>query len=249
MKERNWFLIVYLLPLMLVPSVLAQVNPVYQRMIQNGWKYPFENGFRKPTPPELDSESCKTMGYTDSTVANLKEMGVDLLERWKIRPWDEKMWTALSDCIVIGTVSKIEHPSWPIPWYHTVAYVQVEEFLRNDYGLPKAQVAVLEVSGPTGRPGERVTRIGEDTLNIGEHVLLFLSGSGLITTAALNSQQNLYNYLINDSNVWFEMLARYDIQSDQLLSKREKQILSLSQMRNEIGRVLSVIHRTVPVDK
>ncbi|MCL5020188.1 MAG: hypothetical protein M1339_00685 [Bacteroidetes bacterium] len=222
----------------------AQTNPVYRRMVQNGWKYPFGNGFRKLTPAQLDAEACTCMGYDDSTVANRKKIGVNVKERWKSMNWDNKMWTALSDCIVIGTVSRIEHPSWPRPWFHTVAYVQVDEFPRNDYGLPVGEVAVLEVSGPTGQGTARVTRIGEDTLSVGDHVLLFLSASGLITFASDNNMHALYSHLINDPKTWFELLARYDMKAGEAFSKtRRGSVASLSDIQDEIDTVLKTIHR------
>ncbi|MFZ1080625.1 MAG: hypothetical protein WAO19_01720 [Candidatus Kryptoniota bacterium] len=224
-----------LLMLLIISSAGAQTNPVYHRMVQNGWKYPFEKGFRKLTPHEVDAEFNSSMGYDSATVANLKKIDVDT----------EEKAAALSDCIVIGTVSKIEHPSWPRPWYHTVAYVQVDEFLRNDYGLPKGEVAVLEVSGPTGRPHEVMEQIGEDTLSAGEHVLLFLSASGLITFAADNNMRDLYNYLINDSTVSFQKLAKYDIESGQVLSKN-KPLSTLFSLQDEIDTVLKVVHRNLP---
>ncbi|MCL4510229.1 MAG: hypothetical protein M1470_04090 [Bacteroidetes bacterium] len=232
------------LMLLIVSAAEAQTNPVYQKMLQNGWRYPFENGFRKLTPAELDAEACSSMGYDDSAVANLKKLGVDVKERWKTLRWDEKMWAALSDCIVIGTVSRTEHPSWPRPWFHTVAFVDVEEFLRNDYGLPKGEVAVMEVSGPTGRGSERVTQIGEDTLNVGEHVLLFLGASSLITFASDNNMVNLYNHLINDPRVWFELLAKYDLKSREAYFKGRKE--GLSSLQHDVTTVLNVIHRSTP---
>ena len=236
------------LMLLIVSATEAQINPVYQKMMQNGWRYPFGDGFRKLTASEVDTEFCRSMGYDDTTVANLKKMGVNVMERWKPSVvWDEKAWAALSDCIVIGTVLRIEHPFARNFWYHTVAYVQVEEFLRNDYGLPKGQVAVLEVSGPTGQPGESVEQIGEDTLSIGEHVLLFLSASSLITFAANNNLHDLYNYLINDSTIRFRMLAKYDIRSGQVFSKRGKR--TLSDAENEINKVLKTAHRSLSTDK
>ncbi len=248
MVKAKVFFIVSSITLLLVAGATAQVNPVYQRMLKNGWKYPFENGFRKLTPPEVDSEFCRSMGYDDSTVANLKRIGVDVAGRWKRHVvWDKKAWAALSDCIVVGTVSKVEHPFPRSFWFHTVAYVQVDQFLRNDYGLPKEEVPVLEISGPTGRPGEQIDLIGEDTLRIGEHVLLFLSASSLILFAADNNMHDLYNYLINDSTISFQMLAKYDIKSGEVLTNTKKE--SLRTVTDSISSIVNVINRSAPLNR
>jgi len=247
MKYITEILAVCLFTVLFVAGAVAQVNPVYQRMLKNGWRYPFGNGFRKLAPAQLDAEACSSMGYDDTTVANLRKLNVDILGRWKTHDWDEKMWTALSDCIVTGTVSRIEHPSWPRPWFHTVAYVQVEQFLRNDYGLPKGEVAVVEVSGPTGRSGERVINIGEDTLSVGEHVLLFLGASSLITFASDNNMRDLYNHLINDPMISFELLAKYDIKSGAVFFKGRKE--SPSNVQEDVTTILNVIDRSLPTGK
>lgn len=236
------------LTLLSFSNVRAQVNPVYKRMVQNGWSYPFRNGFRKLTPPEIDSQFCKSMGYNDSSVSNLHKVGVEVVGRWKGHvEWNKKAWAALSDCIVIGTVTKIEHPFPRHFWFHTVAYVQVDDFLRNDYGLPKGQLAILEVSGPTGKPGERVNLLGEKTLNVGQHDLLFLSASSLILFAADNNMHDLYKYLINDSTIKFQLLAKYNVESNEIISKGRKQ--TLNSLMDSIQSVLDAIHRSVPTTR
>ncbi len=239
--------IVYFLASLIVFGADAQINPVYQKMLQNGWKYPFENGFRKLTPPEIDTEFLASMGYNDTTVANLKKLGVDLIERWKKSTvWDEKNRTALSDCIIIGTVSRIEHPFGEKFWFHTLAYIQVEEFLRNDYHLQKEQIPVLIASGPTGA-GETMMQMGEDTLSVGEHVLLFLSASSLITFAANNNMRDLYDYLINDSVVKFKIGAKYDIRDGKISNKARER--NLPEVRDEIRTVVTALHRIPTTDK
>ena len=134
MTKNTMILMFSLLILLSYSSVRAQVNPVYKRMVQNGWSNPFDKGFSKLTPTEIDSEFVNSMGYSAATVSRLKKAGIRVVGRWKKRgPWDSKLWTALSDCIVIGTVAKIAFPTWVRPFYHSIVYVEVDSFLRNDY--------------------------------------------------------------------------------------------------------------------
>jgi hypothetical protein len=242
MSKKIFIFVFSLLELLSFVSITAQTNPTFQRMLQNGWEPPFANGFRRLTPAEVDSSFLKSMGYNDSTVANCRKNGIDLVGRWKKSVvWDEKTSAAMSDCIVIGKVSRIEHPFGAKSWFQTVAYVQVEEFLRNDYQLPKGLIQIMIVSGPTK------TLLGEDTLSIGEHVLLFLSASSLITFAANNNITDLYNQLINDSAVKFEILAKYDIRAGKMFSQTRER--DSTTVRSEITSVLNLVHRAKPTNK
>lgn len=230
---------VCLLILFAASAATAQVNPVYRQMLRNGWSYPFKNGFRMLTSPEIDSEFCRSMGYNSNTVDTLEKSGIRVVGRWKKRgPWGSKLWTALSDCIVIGSVSKIEHPSWAKPFYNSVVYVEVDSFLRNDYDLAKGRVAVMQISGPTGT-GLIAIDSQEPRWSIGEHVLLFLSASQLITFAANNDMQKLYSQLINSPEIRFQLIARLGIKFDDVLCNGKRE--SLKREEAEIDNVLDVI--------
>lgn len=230
-------------------SARAQVNPVYQKMLINGWRYPSDSArdYARMTPQEIRSQNFRNLGYDDTTLAHLKRAGLDISKLLRNRIFNKKLWTALSDCIVIGTVSKITYPSWPRPWYHTVVYIHVEKFLRNDYGLPEGDIAALEESGPSGRPHIMVSRIGEHMLSVGEHVVLFLSARGLIAFAADNNLRSLYNELIAKSEVYFEILARYDIKTGMVFSRTKKE--SLQTVTDSVNSVLDVINRSVPINR
>ena len=82
--------------------------------------------------------------------------------------------------------------------YHTIAYVDAEYFLRNDYNVSKYRIPIMIESGPN------YTRVPDDTLGLGNHVLLFLSSSSLINFAH-HFLQDYYNQLINDSTVRFRI--------------------------------------------
>lgn len=246
MTKTRFILLFGFLTLLSLSSVRAQVNPVYQRMVKNGWRYPSAKGHPRLSPSEITSEYLKSLGYTDSTVADLKRAGVDVGELWKNRIFNTKVWTALSDCIVIGTVSKITYPPWARPWYHTLVHIQVDTFLKNDYSLPKGDIAVLEVSGPSG-PHKMTSEIGEATLNNGEHVLLFLSAGALIANAANNNITKLYEKLINKSEIYFKIFAKYDIKSGEILSKTKKE--GLKKVTDSVSSVLKVINHSVPTSR
>ncbi len=118
---------------------------------------------------------------------------------------DEKIKSILSDCIIIGTVTKIDLDSGRVP-YHTIAHVSVTEYLRNDYKLEDNEVLVMIQSGPEGR-GSIVRVYQEDQLAIGEHVLLFLSASALLLDNCHNNPV-YYRKLVEDGQIRFEILGR-----------------------------------------
>lgn len=242
MAIRNSLVKLFLIFILLFSFVSkAQINPVYKIMKHRGWVSPIENGMKKLTPDQNESNELASMGYTDSIMTNLKKNGVDLLKLQKApRPWSEKILAALSDCIVIGTVSRIEHPKG-MQWFQTVAYVQVEEYLRNDYNLPISQIHVMIVSGPTR------TLIGEDTLKIGEHVMLFLSAGSLIRFSSNNNMRNLYNKLINDSTINFKIIAKFDINSGKaIVHRREKRVADI---KDDINVVDAIVHHILSTNK
>lgn len=227
-------------------SCPAQINPVYKIMKQRGWYAPVGAFHGKLTFAQMDTELLSSMGYNDTAVANLKKIEVDLLGLHGRQKWTDKVFAALSDCIVIGTVEKIEHPFGERSWFHTVAYVQVEEFLRNDYNLSKGLIPILIVPGPAGT---RFTVIanGEDTLGIGDHVLLYLDASGLIVFASENHMNELYNYLVNDSKIQFEKIAMFNIIGEKAFS--HSNVRDLEGLRLDIKEVLNAVHVKLKTDK
>ena len=245
---KTWSILIFgFLTLFLLPAARAQVNPVYKRMVQNGWSYPFKNGFRILTPTELDSEFVKSMGYSESTVANLEKSGIRIVGRWKKRgPWNSKLWTTLSDCIVIGTVSRIEHPAWSRPLYLSIVYVKVDSFLRNDYGFSMSHVEVMQRAGPTGTGLIAIDR-HEPHWSVGQRVLLFLSASQLITFAANNDMKKLYGQLVNSPKVRFQLIAELGIKSGKVEVNGAQK--SLTQAIGETDSIMNIIGNHVPVNR
>ncbi len=233
--------VAFILMTLIFSTAEAQINPVYKIMRQRGWSSHIENGKTKLSSSQLNEESLISMGYNDTIITNLQKIGVDLLSLQKASvPWNAKILAAISDCIIIGKVSKIEHPEG-LQWFHSVAYVQVEKFLRNDYNIHLGQLPIMIVSSPTR------TLVGEDTLGIGEHGLLFLSANSLIRFAANNDLHNLFNKLINDSKINFEIIAKFDISSGKVIShNRAKDLANVS---DDIKTVLTTIHRNLSINK
>lgn len=181
------------------------------------------------------------MGYDSLTIANLKKTGVRVMGRWKTpEPRSSKLWTMLSDCIVIGMVSRVEYPKWAGPLYHRAVYIKVDSFLRNDYDLPKGELVVLQESGPAEH-GQYEVDLNEDTLTTGKRALFFLSASQLITLAADNKMRKLYSQLINSPEIRFQLIARLDIKSHDVLSNGKRR--SLNSEEAQIESVLDVIRR------
>ncbi len=233
-------LTVFLLTFFTVSIVEAQVNAVYKIMRQNGWVPQSINDKTKLTPDQVNEKFIISMGYNDTIVANLNKIGVDLLKlNTTRRPWNLKTLTAISDCIVIGTVVSKEYPLEKSVFFHTIAHIQVKEFLRNDYNLSKNQVLVMIESGPTGVSGEIGIKIGEDTLRIGEHVLLFLSANGLIRMANDSHMHKLYEQLITDPIIRFEVTAKYDIENGKIIGRNG--VKNLSEVKDDISTVMKAI--------
>jgi hypothetical protein len=229
-----------LLTFLIFSTVEAQVNPVYKIMRQRGWVPQSSNDKIKLTPDQVNEKFLISMGYNDTIVSHLKKIGVDLLKLNTVRrPWNEKILTAISDCIVIGTVASKEYPLVKSASFHTIAHIQVEEFLRNDYDLPKSQVLVMIESGPTGVPGERDILFGEDTLKIGEHILLFLSANGLIQMANYSHMYKLYDQLINDPIIRFKINAKYDMKNEKITGRNG--VKNLADVRDDINTVMKII--------
>jgi len=225
---------------LIFPFVEAQVNPVYKVMIERGW-IPFPNDDKiELTPEQMDKRFITSMGYNDSVVSALQKIGVDFSkfhsQSWW---WNEKNLTAISDCIVIGTVMRNEYPMEKDAFFSTVAYVQVEEYLRNDYKIPISQIPVMIVSGPISSELRRIQE-GEDTLKIGENVLLFLSANEIIYESNVNNQHKLYDQLINDPVIRFGVRGKYNVEDEKVIERNS--VKNLVDIRKEINTVMKAIH-------
>jgi hypothetical protein len=218
----------------------AQLNPVYKVMIERGWTPLLSNDKRELTHEQMDKEYISSMGYNDTIISNLKKIGVDFTWlRTMYGHLDEKYFAALSDCIVIGTVKRKEYPMEEDDFFHTIAYIKVEEFLRNDYNLSKSEIPVMIHSGQTSS-GEILIQEGEDTLRIGENVLLFLSAHGLIMFAYNNQIDKLYDELINDPIISFKIRAKYDLKDGKVIGRDG--VKDLIVVKDDINTVIKAIH-------
>lgn len=215
-----------------------QNNPVYKKM-QNSKISAYKGRLQKMGFNIYQSELLSSLGYDDTTITNLKKnYNIDLLKAVKTAgPRNLNTLALTSDCIVIGTVKKVEPTGWD-SWFQTTAYVQVDEYLLNDYKLPKNQIPIEISSTPTRRV------IGEETLKVGEHVLLFLNASSLINFAFDNHEINFYNKLVNDSTVRFELLGKYNIGTNNMaIRHKNNDKLNLSEIREKINSVLVKAYR------
>jgi|GEM_PF-3400172 len=221
------------LVLMIAPNVLGQGNIVF-RTLQRHEETNYESRLEKAGIDKLTARGLADLGYTDSTVSVLRSIGVDLSGlRIKRTAWSEQEKAALSDCIVIGSVSKIEHPQGNSP-YQTIAYLSVDEFLRNDYHDRPTGIRVMIVSGPTR------TMIPEDTLEVGEHVLLFLSASSLMRFAQVNHPE-FFKEIINDPIIRYRIVGggKYVVRAGTVVTRG--MLKSLDQLREDIRAVVNVI--------
>lgn len=233
---------VILLTVLTVSIVEAQVNPVYKIMRQRGWTPLTKNNQTKLTGAQMRKNTLISMGYNDSTISNLKKIGVDLLNpKTRYYLGNIKALTASSDCIIIGTVVRKKYPLTENIFFHTIAYVQVEEFLKNDYKLSPDQIPLMIRSGPMYN-GNKMVQEGEDTLRIGEHVLLFLSANLLILNANNNKMYDLFNQLINDPIVRFEIFRKYNLKDRKIIGRSG--VKSLSDVKEDINKVIKVIRKS-----
>ncbi len=239
MYYLNKFCSAFLLTFLIFSTVEAQINPVYKIMIERGWTPLSKNDKTELTHEQMDKEFIIIMGYNDTIISNLRNIGVDLsLLRSMYGHYNEKIIAALSDCIVIGTVERKEYPLQEDDFFHTIAYIKVEEFLRNDYNLPKNEIPVMIHSGPTASEGIMI-QVGEDTLKIGEKVLLFLSANELIYESKVNNQHKLYNQLINDPVIRFGVRGKYNLEDGKVIERNS--VKNLADVRDDINTVLKAI--------
>ena len=231
---------VLLLTLFIFSTLDAQVNPVYKVMIERGWIPSSISEKIKLTHEQMDKDFTIIMGYNDTTISNLKKIGIDFaLLHIMYGRLNEKIIAALSDCIVIGTVERKEYPLKEDDFFHTIAYIKVEEFLRNDYNISKSEIAVVIRSGPTSS-GEIMMQVGEDTLKIGENVLLFLNANELIYESKVNNQHKLYNQLINNPVIRFGVRGKYNLEDGRVIGRNS--VNDLTDVRDDITTVLKAIY-------
>ena len=121
MKIKYLFLILTTLTMF---AAKAQTNPVYNIMVERGWAPLAGENKTGLTHDEMDKEFLLSMGYNDTTVSNLKTIGVDLSSlRTMYSHLNEKVFTALSDCIIIGVVKRKEYPMKENASFNTIAYI------------------------------------------------------------------------------------------------------------------------------
>ncbi len=234
------------LTLFTLSNARAQVNPVYKRMVRNGWNYSSIKSHPRFTATELNSDYLRILGYTNATIAHLEKAGIDIKNIYKNRIFNKKIWTVLSDCIVVGTVSKITYFPRGRPLYDGLASVRVDTFLENSYDLPKGNISVLQGSGPIG-PHLVSTVYGMPSLSPGEHVILFLTASGLVFDAAVNNNTRLYKKLTNSPKIYFKILAKYDVQSGKVVSNKRKE--NLANVTDTIQSVLNLTNHSVLINR
>lgn len=214
---------------------VAQVNPAFQRMKKN--REAVAQSQKESLTVQKPDMALASYGIDNCTIKKFKELtNIDLAQWRELQPWSESVKTALSDCIIIGTVERVEHPEYNATIrsaFETVAYVNVKEYLRNDYNLPKGLIPIWIKSGNRSRI------IDEDTLGVGENVLLFLSAIGLIGYAESN-EPALYDTLINDETINFRILSadgKYLVHSGQAVNTKTEKCIEVKKIKEEVKKI------------
>ena len=186
------------------------------------------------------AEWCTYMGYSDTTAEALALVGVDLVKAIsspELRNNKDK--AALADCIVIGNVVRIEHDSSEVP-YHTIAYLKVDKFLRNDFNVNEKEIPILIKSGPA-KGGLRLEVQGEKKLDKNERVLLFLSATSLIFNSYYKSPA-YYKKIIDQRNISFLISYKYLIDGVRVTDNGKT--FELNKMMSEIEYVTRALTRS-----
>lgn len=175
---------------------LAQKNQVYKNYLQStGRQKALENvGIKGDL-----GEWFATLGYTDKTIRDLKDADIDVREALPdYFGRNEKVKTVLSDCIVVGSVVRIEYDSSKTARFHTVVYLAVEEYLRNDYSLKDNEVKIFIESGPLG--GGKFGIASHDVkFKVGERALVFLDAAAAVIAAKYNSPEYFQAIIQNEA--------------------------------------------------
>ncbi len=227
------------------PPVPAEIrNPVYKTIMAVLQSSPAPKRFEKVGIPRGVVDWVAALGYTDSTILLLKNNGIDLVKNMRHGVRDDITKTIFSDCIVVGTVSSVDFDSSRNP-YHSIAHVEVEKYLRNDYRLADRDVLVGWMSGPLGHDRFSTTH-DEDQLSTGEHVVLFLSAAGLLMDAKWNDV-NWYENLLMRERPLFKiegMLGgKYLLKSDGTASACGSE-RDLNDIVQDVHRVTDLLGRT-----
>jgi hypothetical protein len=243
MNLPHKFLIISLLYCFSAADLVSQLNPVYLQVQKN--RKAISKGRREIRPGLTIVEFYVDMGYDDAILARLKKVGVDVEGTLQETNLNEKEKAVRSDCIVIGRVIRLEHPcdtsnGKTSPTYNTIAYVGVEEFLRNDYHMKKGVIPVMLHSGPMQQ------YIEEILLTYDEHVLLFLSAIGVLSYAEYNSRPEDYNKLIEDATIRFRIsgYGKYLISSGKVNCNADKESKNLIDVKNDIKTIVNAIKKT-----
>jgi hypothetical protein len=186
------------------------------------------------------------MGYSVETIRDLNSAGIDIVESLpNFYGKDEKTKTVLSDCIAIGKVERIEYDSAASSLYHTITYIHVDEFLRNDYMIGNAEIMVCSEAGPLG--GGEFQAVSHDVKFVpGERVLLFLTGVAALMRAK-DFSPRFYKKIIREDSVRFEVTGsvggKYLIEGQEAVFMGQR--LSLAQLRGNVMSTIRVLEKTV----
>jgi len=189
----------------------------------------------------MRSQFLMEMGYTADVLKAFEPVaGVKVAEAILNPPYSIEMQTLLSDVVVHGKVASID--SLLAPPYHSVVYIQVDEYLRNDYHLPLGKIPVLLISGPEGRYQVRAS--GEVTFTPGDEVYLFLTASSLYLELQLNNLAGL-KVLESKPDLYFrvtEMAGVYQPGGGELHSKTGTTV-SVTDWRDKVTKTVKVLGR------
>ncbi len=220
--------------IVMTPQELQAVrNPIYKSLLSRVQNSRNLDRLKAIGFKESEAEWYAAMGYSDTAIRALKINGLQFHK------------AVFSDCIVIGTVSYLEYDSSYTP-YHTIAYVSVDTFLRNDYNITNRMIPVVMQSGPLGR-GISTRLTPEDELGQGDHVLLFLSALGLLVDRQyeLPRYSGYYEKMLQDEKIRFVITGSsggtFWIAGDRVMRFGEQG--RLSDLLNGIARVLRILNR------
>ena len=80
-----------------------------------------EDRLKKIGATKYDARTYSSLGYDDTTLINLKKIGIDLLNLAQLpSPWNEKIFTALSELHNHWHCLKNKNTLEGKPWFRTV---------------------------------------------------------------------------------------------------------------------------------
>ena len=220
----------------------GQRNAVYDAFLQRTAR---QESLEKAGIARDIAEWFATLGYTDKTIRDLLSSGIDIKKSMgDFYGRDEKIKTVLSDCIIIGTVSSIEHDSSEASRYHTIVHVAVKEYLRNDYRLKNKDLSIFVESGPM--VGGIVEIYSHDVaFSIGERVLLFLDATSLMLSSRYNSP-DYFQSLISSKSIQFRVAGleggKYLLSNGNAVCLGESK--SLAEIRQSIESTMRILQKT-----